>query len=38
MDDEESISYLTNVRVASWSGPDQDDATIISIVVPGKNV
>ena len=38
MDNEEDISYLTNVRVASWSGPDQDEATIISIVVPGENV
>jgi hypothetical protein len=38
MDDEESTAYLTNVKVASWNGPDQDEATIISIVVPGENV
>ena len=38
MDDEESTSYLTNVKVVSWNGPDQDEATIISIVVPGENV
>jgi len=38
MDDEKRVSYLTNVRVASWNGQDQDEATIISIVVPGENV
>ena len=38
MDDEESTAYLTNVKVASWNGPDQDEVTIMSIVVPGENV
>jgi len=35
MNDEEGIMYLTNVKVANWNGSDQDDATTISIVVPG---
>jgi len=38
MDNEESTAYLTNVKVASWNEPDQDEVTIISIVVPGENV